>query len=658
MLNYIYVTFVKNLQQLTYKLRGSSGGLLMRRRLAMLLALSLTFTMLPAGYASAAETVTPEAVEMAVEEENDDAEAVDETIDDAEAGKTAEDEGTTLVEDTTEGQTAEQIEVVPETDTTEAEPADTVVDNEADEADAGSTVINTEVADTEEPEVTETATEAKSMWHGAEYGSNGNVLHFWISGKKVTNKAILIGDKRYGFDQNGNVVTNSWFSYSGKTYYLGADGASLTGWQTIGGKVFYFGVSESDVVITGAMATGKKQIDGKYYLFANENTVPSYTNTQYGKYGMRLTGFRKLGNDAYYLDPATGVMQTGWKTIDGYKYYFGTNGVRRSGFQTVNNKKYYFAAYSFDKSHPGRMVTGISKIGGKYYYLNKYGVLKTGWIVENGVRGWYDSNGAAGKTGWKKKGSEWFYLKANGLAKTGWNKLSSSAIYFLDKTKKGAMVVGPTKLPSGKIVYFDTEGRRATTAGWKGYGEYYYYTNASGVCAVNTTINGIKLDELGRTKMSTMDMKAQGYSSNTNYLVLCDKTTYTVCIYKGSKGNWTRIKGPWRCTHGGSRTPAYTSDGKEKYITFTGRLTKRSATWGWGDFEYTSAAFCMNLSSGNFFHSVLFNKGSRSNPYNLSPVDGQLGTNWSHGCIRLALPNAEWVWDNIPAGTRAVVYNS
>jgi hypothetical protein len=237
-------------------------------------------------------------------------------------------------------------------------------------------------------------------------------------------------------------------------------------------------------------------------------------------------------------------------------------------------------------------------------------------------------------------------------------KTAPKAADYLDKADKGAMTVGPKKLPSGKIVFFDTEGRRATTAGWKPFGEYYYYTNKSGPCYVNTTIKGIKLDALGRTKMSTMDMKAQGYSSNTNYLVLCDKSTYTVCIYKGSKGHWTRIKGPWNCTHGGSRTPAYTSDGKEKYITFTGRLTKRSAAYGWGDFEYTSAAFCMNLSSGNFFHSVLFNKGSRSNPYNLSPVDGQLGTNWSHGCIRLALPNAEWVWDNIPAGTRAVVYNS
>ena len=609
----------------------------------MLLALSLTFTMLPAGYASAAETETPEAVEMAVEEEvNDDAEAVEETNDDA-VVEAATNEGTTLVEDTTEGQTEEQVDVVPETETTETEPADAVTEDETEEVVTGSTDINAEIAEPEEPEVTEAVTDAKAV----------------SSNKAYAGKVVKISGKRYGFDQNGDVVTNSWFSYGGKTYYLGSDGAALTGWQTIDGKVFYFGVSDNDTLKMGALATGKTEVGGKTYIFADSKNFPN------NQLGMRLSGFRKYNGKVYYLVdskyPAssnTGVMLTGWKTIGGYKYYLGSDGVRREGFKTISGKTYYFAAYSFDKTHPGRMVTGISKIGGKYYYLNKYGVLKTGWIVDNGVRGWYDSNGAAGKTGWKKKGSEWFYLKANGLAQTGWLKLSSSSIYFLDKTKKGAMVVGPTKLPSGKIVFFDSEGRRATTAGWKGYGEYYYYTTKSGTCYVNRTVDGIKLDALGRTKMSTMDMKAQGYSSNTNYLVLCDKSTYTVCIYKGSKGHWTRIKGPWNCTHGGSRTPAYTSDGQEKYITFTGRLTKRSATWGWGDFEYTSAAFCMNLSSGNFFHSVLFNKGSRSNPYNLTPVDGNLRTNWSHGCIRLALPNAEWVWDNIPAGTRAVVYNS
>ena len=615
----------------------------MKRRLAMLLALSLTFTMLPAGYASAAETEVPEAVEMTVEDVNEEAEVVEETndavVEEAAAGET------TLVEDTTEGQTEEPIEVVPETETTE-EPVVVEETEETEAAETGSTVINTELADPEEPEVaevTEAVTGAKAV----------------SSNKAYAGKVVKISGKRYGFDQNGDVVTNSWFSYGGKTYYLGADGAALTGWQTIGNKVFYFGISDNDTLKMGAMAIGMTQVDGKTYIFADSKNFPNL------QLGSRLSGFRKYNGKAYYLVdsryPAsknTGVMLTGWRTIDGYKYYFGTDGVRREGFQKVGSYTYYFATYKFDKSHPGRKVTGITKIDGKYYYLNKSGVLKTGWIVENGVRGWYDSKGAAGKSGWKKKGNEWYWLKENGLAKTGWHKLSATSIYYLDKAEKGAMTVGPKKLPSGKIVFFDTEGRQATTAGWKGFGEYYYYTTASGRCLVNTTVDGIKLDSLGRTKMSTMDMKAQGYSSNTNYLVLCDKSTYTVCIYKGSKGHWTRIKGPWNCTHGGSRTPAYTSDGKEKYITFTGRLTKRSATWGWGDFEYTSAAFCMNLSSGNFFHSVLFNKGSRSNPYNLTPVDGNLRTNWSHGCIRLALPNAEWVWDNIPAGTRAVVYNS
>ena len=79
--------------------------------------------------------------------------------------KTAEDEGTTLVEDTTEGQTEEQVEVVPETDTTEAEPADAVTEDETEEVVTGSTDINAEIAEPEEPEVTEAVTDAKAMWH-------------------------------------------------------------------------------------------------------------------------------------------------------------------------------------------------------------------------------------------------------------------------------------------------------------------------------------------------------------------------------------------------------------------------------------------------------------------------------------------------------------
>ena len=150
---------------------------------------------------------------------------------------------------------------------------------------------------------------------------------------------------------------------------------------------------------------------------------------------------------------------------------------------------------------------------------------------------------------------------------------------------------------------------------------------------------------------SLMDMKAQDYSSNTNYLIMVDKSTYTVCIYKGKKGSWLRIKGEWPCTHGGSLTP-------EGEKTIVGRLTKRSETYGWADFQYSSAAFTMELSSGNFMHSVLFEKGTRGNPYDHWIMDPDMYRNYSKGCIRLQLPNAEWVWDNIPKGTKVVVYRS
>ena len=587
----------------------------------MLLAFSLTFTMLPASFASAAETEATEVVE--VQEEQNEETVVEEDVEGADTGVTT---GTEVVADTTEpddGTTTEIIEADPEETEDEAGAASTEVvseDETTEDAGTGET-INSEIADPEEPVIVEEIAETEAVNEA---------------------KALVTG----------------WKTTGGKTFYYGEDGNAVTGWQTIDGKTFYFYPSDSGKT-TGEMAVGKVKIGKYYFIFADSKNFPSKTP------GERLTGFRKYNGYVYYLVDnrypsckTKGIMLTGLKTIQNRKYYFGSNGIRRTGWQTINGQKYYFADAKFDKTYTGRMVTGLSKINGKYYFLGKTGRMFTGWIMNNNIRGYYTSSGAAGKTGWKKRGSEWFYLGENGMAKTGALKLSATSIYYLDKRKHGAMAVGPTQLSDGRIIFYDTEGRKATTAGWKGYGEYYYYTNRYGTCYVNTTIDGIKLDSLGRTKMSTMDMKAQGYSSNTNYLVLCDKSTYTVCIYKGSKGHWTRIKGPWRCTHGGSRTPAYTSDGKEKYITFTGRLTKISATWGWGDFEYTSAAFCMNLSSGNFFHSVLFNKGSRSNPYNMSPVDGQLGTNWSHGCIRLALPNAEWVWDNIPAGTRAVVYNS
>lgn len=36
--------------------------------------------------------------------------------------------------------------------------------------------------------------------------------------------------------------------------------------------------------------------------------------------------------------------------------------------------------------------------------------------------------------------------------------------------------------------------------------------------------------------------------------------------------------------------------------------------------------------------------------------DGRLGMRLSHGCVRLAIENAKWIYDNIPSGTTVIIY--
>ena len=59
----------------------------------------------------------------------------------------------------------------------------------------------------------------------------------------------------------------------------------------------------------------------------------------------------------------------------------------------------------------------------------------------------------------------------------------------------------------------------------------------------------------------------------------------------------------------------------------------------------------IHSSMGNYlFHSVLYSK------YNGSLMDGRVGIPLSHGCVRLQIDNAKWIYDNIPRGTKVVIY--
>ena len=587
----------------------------MKRRLAMLLALSLTFASFSVTGVSAAEenaAGTQVVAETQAEETTETAEeAVEETTEEA-----AEETTEAAVEETTEEAAEETTEEAAE-ETTE-EPTETAVEETTEEAAEETTEAATEEAaeDTTE-EITEEAAPAEEVSNEA-----ADAVEEVITAEdaKVTEEVVekKAAEKLSGWQNNyttyyvnGVQAKNQWVTAkakNGKTYtfYFGSNGKMYTGWKRVNGKMYFFADKRYTAAPAGVRLTGFKTISGNKYYFADS------------KYkGAKV---------------ATGVMLTGWKTIGG--------------------SKYYFADSKYPKAAKGKMLTGIKTIKGKSYFFDKSGKMRTGWVrTSKNVWGYYTSKGYAGKAGWKKKdGDSWYYITKNGRAKTGWITLGSSKFY-LDGSNGGKMVVGPHKFASGRIYFFDLDGRLAKTKGWKYHVDGSYYTYASGRVAVNTTIDGIKVGADGKAAMSVMDMKAQKYSSSTDYLILVDKSTYSVCVYKGKRGAWVKVKGVWRCTHGGSNTP------NGEWHT-AGHLTKHSAEYGWGDFTYTSAAYCTHISAGNFFHSILFDKYSRTNPYNLSPVDPNLGKDYSHGCIRLVLDNAKWIWDNIPTNTKVVVYNS
>ena len=172
-----------------------------------------------------------------------------------------------------------------------------------------------------------------------------------------------------------------------------------------------------------------------------------------------------------------------------------------------------------------------------------------------------------------------------------------------------------------------------------------YYQNDShggiwGMMAKNRYIDGYYLGASGAmapTDMATMTAKAQAYASNTSYLILVNRAACRVGIFNGRLGSWNMSKF-WQCAPGAAATP-----------TVSGTFTVKAK----GHYFDSGSSRCYWYTQfyGNYlFHSVLYNKS------NGSLQDGRVGIPLSHGCVRLEIQNAKWIYDNIPAGTKVVVY--
>lgn len=125
--------------------------------------------------------------------------------------------------------------------------------------------------------------------------------------------------------------------------------------------------------------------------------------------------------------------------------------------------------------------------------------------------------------------------------------------------------------------------------------------------------------------------------SPTNNLITTDLTNKLTYVFeKGPDKRWRQLY-RWECAVGAPNTPT---------IRGTFYVVSRKPYFGSDTYR---VKYATRIQGSYYYHSVLFN------PEGTEIIDDRLGVAISHGCIRLAVANAQWIYDNVLDATAVVI---
>ena len=441
--------------------------------------------------------------------------------------------------------------------------------------------------------------------------ANGGLYYSDGSGAMVGNPGWnVIGGKWYWMNSNGSIYSG-WLNRPSGWYYLNADGSMATGWAQVGNTWYYMNGS-------GAMQTGwVKTASGWYYLTGS---------------GAMATDWYQVGGTWYYSNNS-GTMQTGWVKVGNTWYYMNGSGAMQTGWVKTASGWYYLTG-------SGAMATDWYQVGGTWYYSNNSGTMQTGWVNPHGTWYYLDGSGAMATNRWIGN----YYVTASGaMAKNTWVgsywvgadgkwvpgsgstagsggnwEQSGSTWYYINSD--GSRVCNNWKRVNGKWYYFEADGSMVT--GWKRIDGYKYYFNGSG--AMVQDLDGV----IGR---------------QSSYYITVNRAKCQVMVYaKSETGKYDIPVKTFVCSVGmpGTPTPTgtYTTPAKYRWHTLMG------PSYG---------QYCTRIVGGVLFHSVA---GSNMTSHNLSAGNyNMLGQPASHGCVRLCVRDAKWIYDNCALGTTVTI---
>jgi len=137
-----------------------------------------------------------------------------------------------------------------------------------------------------------------------------------------------------------------------------------------------------------------------------------------------------------------------------------------------------------------------------------------------------------------------------------------------------------------------------------------------------------------------------GVQKDIPYLLKVNRLYNTITVYeKGEEGNYSKPIKAIVCSVGGKGTETvlgtFQTKAKYRWKELMGKV------WG----QYST-----RIVGGILFHSVYYYENG--NPATLATREyNKLGSPASHGCIRLMVKDAKWIYDNCPVGTTVVVYD-
>ncbi|PCR82678.1 choline-binding protein [Streptococcus salivarius] len=418
---------------------------------------------------------------------------------------------------------------------------------------------------------------------------DGVILYFDKDGRQAKDKIVQIDGKTYYFDKNnGRMVKNQWASVNVgginpasqdyRSYYLGNDGAAVTGWQDIDGKHLYF-------TDTGLYAAnGIYSINGKNYLFDSKGQLVK------NAYGVVDNPGARVRLKYTYRTNADGEVLTGKQTIDGKEYIFASDGQVVDGIIGYDSKFYLVSASKIEKNYFGAFFSKNPILGGTSF-SGIYGTDENGILLEGIQRG---SDGYL----------HYFQPEVKSVDKPTWKEIDGKR-YRLTKSYRTeryagmytAIILADTTLKvddktytidnEGVTTEFTAKNQFVRDDNWN----WYYYDADGKLLTGRQTIDGIQLyfDANGKQAKGTLiDIDGDTYYFDkdsgamwTNSSLTLNGMTYEIddqgrvtsslrnTFVQDKDGDWTYLK-----DKGQVATGWQTIDGIQLYFDGTGKQIK------------------------------------------------------------------------------------